>query len=64
MSRAINSPQSTQAIESTSSRGGVGICSTEVLQFFECASQNSNLDTCKAFHNMMLECHHRHQFHN
>ncbi|XP_051164758.1 coiled-coil-helix-coiled-coil-helix domain-containing protein 10, mitochondrial-like [Leptopilina boulardi] len=61
MSKAINSPQ---AIESTSSRGGIGICSTEVLQFFQCASQNSNLDTCKAFHNMMLECHHRHQFHN
>lgn len=33
-----------------------GICVQEIREFFECASRNEDLDTCKAFHNNWMKC--------
>ncbi|XP_043684632.1 coiled-coil-helix-coiled-coil-helix domain-containing protein 10, mitochondrial-like isoform X1 [Vespula pensylvanica] len=39
------------------------ICSPEIRQFFECASKNEDLDTCKSFHNTWFECQKRYSQH-
>ncbi|XP_033207705.1 coiled-coil-helix-coiled-coil-helix domain-containing protein 2-like isoform X3 [Belonocnema kinseyi] len=59
-------PQLSQAVESVSSfsKTNEDICSVEIRKFFECASQKKQLENCKIFHNLMLECQERHQFQN
>ncbi|XP_016907832.1 coiled-coil-helix-coiled-coil-helix domain-containing protein 2-like [Apis cerana] len=31
-------------------------CIPEIREFFECASRNEDLDTCKAYHDMWMKC--------
>ncbi|CAK9828832.1 Coiled-coil-helix-coiled-coil-helix domain-containing protein 10, mitochondrial [Anthophora retusa] len=39
------------------------LCIPEIREFFECASRNENLDTCKNFHNMWMKCQNKYKQH-
>ncbi|KOC66104.1 Coiled-coil-helix-coiled-coil-helix domain-containing protein 2, mitochondrial [Habropoda laboriosa] len=39
------------------------LCVPEIREFFECASRNENLDTCKNIHNMWMKCQNKYKQH-